>query len=130
MKVSNLTKKELIDLQETGDLDLEMVLGLGGNNCDPIPIAATENIDSVTRLKYSLASHKINEILSEEKEYSNKTIEAVIHILIEYNICYYGYIEMVIGQIFDINDTVKCYMNDTRFSMYPAKNKESVKIVL
>ena len=130
MKVSNLTKKELVNLQEKGDLDLEMVLGLGGTNCDPVPIAATENIDSVTRLRYSLAGHKINKILSEEKEYSSKTIEAVIQVLIEYNICYYGSIEMVISQIFDINDTVKCYMNDTRFSIYPAKNNESVKMVL
>lgn len=130
MKVSNLTKKELIELQEKGDLDLEMVLGLGGNNCDPVPIAATENIDSITRLRYSLAGHKINEILSKEKDYSSKTIKAIEQVFFDYNISYCSSIGMIICQILDINDTVKCYMNDTRFSMYPAKSNESVKMVL
>lgn len=130
MKISNLTKKELIELQEKGDLDLEMVLGVGGNNCDPIPIAATENIDSITRLRYSLAGHKINEILSEEKDYSIETVKAIEQVFSDYNISYFDSIGMIICQILDTNDTVKCYMNDTRFSMFPAKNNESVKIIL
>lgn len=107
-----------------------MVLGVGGNNCDPIPIAATENIDSITRLRYSLAGHKINEILSEEKDYSIETVKAIEQVFSDYNISYFDSIGMIICQILDTNDTVKCYMNDTRFSMFPAKNNESVKIIL